>query len=240
MCWWIRCVDVRRRGRGSESTYETFQRNNGQRRKLLIRMTTPPGIANVRTDRKSGRLWRERQEEACPCRCRTGQALLLVLSKGAHFNPGRRSTRARVAARLQAARRCNRSASYQCANDETAPCDENDPACARTPPQPLTPVAKAPTTDPCLTPATLHARHAPAKVNTRVLFPRMRLQCVLAVRFQELNQLEAFLIGKTRTRRRGGVCPHRQTVPAITIRPIAVAFLVPAKAGDNAITIALV
>src|SRR5690349_13619619 len=50
-----------------------------------------------------------------------------------------------------------------------------------------------------MTPATLRARHALTEIVTRPLFPRMRFERVLAIRFKKLDQFDSFLIGKTRT-----------------------------------------
>src|SRR6185369_2330444 len=91
-----------------------------------------------------------------------------------------------------------------------------------------------------MTPATLRTWHALAEIFTRPLFPRMRLERVLPVRFEKLDQLDPLLIGKTRT--------HSNVLQlALIVKKseqqrsdsIPIALLVPTKPSHDAITLAL-
>ncbi len=159
----------------------------------------------------------------------------------------RKSPPAPAAERLRAGRRCSRSASCPCATFETAPCDGSGcPACGRKRLRPPARPQRLPRQVLALAPAALAARHAMLGIAasdacSAQCFPRVIGERVLAIGREEFCELPPLLVREARADadvlQRAGVVEKAEQQRA-DMR--ALAFLVPAKAGNDAVAIALV
>ena len=117
------------------------------------------------------------------------------------------------------------------------------PACDRTPPRPPARDAAAPTTDP--SPDSSGSDRQAGAVRRALrrppsACPGMVFERVLAIRREELHELPPLAFVKLAHTPTCWRCPARQRGRAAASRPRPLAVLVPAKAGDDAIAVALV